>query len=610
MPLCCNCFGTKKRAAANSPSVSVHKNSPTNSLVSSIKPNAKPASAGAGGASQISGHHTSVTQSITQERLWKNAAKRISDKDREVLEPILGDIAKGITKVSITGIEANIEEKKIEVEKSKWRYCRWELKKINFDLEKLLDNTLSWIQRFVKIGDILIQYDPVHSALPWAAFRLLLQVAVEDRENMAAIIIGTERVSNLLARCIIFGDLYLDRQLSCEGILEESLTALYSSILTFFGLALRYFDRNFRAVRSLFDTVDFGNTVDTLDKLMKEVDAHVDIARAEVQTLDSQDTDKKLEALLLDLGRSISDIGENTAALVNHMEGKKRAKFLAWLSDIPYESHHEFVKQEMLENTGSWLFKRQDFQDWHESQNSGILWLRGDPGVGKTKLICTIIDTLQSKLQDELIIYFYCARGDQKRNSATAVLRSLMKQFFKLPSVGIPEALYERFQETDKGELRYEETVNFLTTLLATQRKITIVVDALDEILSRVDQLSNRVDEISTKDRVVFLQTLNEIIGLSNIVVKICVSSRHEDDISRALDSIATPVTVAQEDNYDDISRFIEREVTIRINNGRLLGGDRSLGKGGKMDEKLKNEIIQGLSKQAQGMFLWVAFQI
>ena len=35
---------------------------------------------------------------------------------------------------------------------------------------------LHWIDRFKQIGDIIVQYDPAHTALPWAGFRFLLQV--------------------------------------------------------------------------------------------------------------------------------------------------------------------------------------------------------------------------------------------------------------------------------------------------------------------------------------------------------------------------------------------------------------------------------------------------
>ena len=35
---------------------------------------------------------------------------------------------------------------------------------------------LRWLDRFKGIGDIIVQYDPGHAALPWAGFRFLLKV--------------------------------------------------------------------------------------------------------------------------------------------------------------------------------------------------------------------------------------------------------------------------------------------------------------------------------------------------------------------------------------------------------------------------------------------------
>jgi type IV secretory pathway VirB9-like protein len=34
----------------------------------------------------------------------------------------------------------------------------------------------TWIDKFKQVGDVAIQYDPGHAALPWAAIRFVLQV--------------------------------------------------------------------------------------------------------------------------------------------------------------------------------------------------------------------------------------------------------------------------------------------------------------------------------------------------------------------------------------------------------------------------------------------------
>jgi len=36
---------------------------------------------------------------------------------------------------------------------------------------------VEWVKKFRDVGDVVVQYDPTHAALPWAGVRLLLQVS-------------------------------------------------------------------------------------------------------------------------------------------------------------------------------------------------------------------------------------------------------------------------------------------------------------------------------------------------------------------------------------------------------------------------------------------------
>jgi len=40
----------------------------------------------------------------------------------------------------------------------------------------LFGKIIKWIDLFKQVGDVAVQYDPVHAALPWAGVRFLLQV--------------------------------------------------------------------------------------------------------------------------------------------------------------------------------------------------------------------------------------------------------------------------------------------------------------------------------------------------------------------------------------------------------------------------------------------------
>lgn len=52
----------------------------------------------------------------------------------------------------------------------------------------LLEKIAGWVNKFKERGDTVVQYDPVHAALPWAAVRFLLQTVVNDIELFGAMV--------------------------------------------------------------------------------------------------------------------------------------------------------------------------------------------------------------------------------------------------------------------------------------------------------------------------------------------------------------------------------------------------------------------------------------
>ena len=42
--------------------------------------------------------------------------------------------------------------------------------------EDVFTKTTLWIEKSIVVGDVGVQFDPVHAALPWAAFRFLPRV--------------------------------------------------------------------------------------------------------------------------------------------------------------------------------------------------------------------------------------------------------------------------------------------------------------------------------------------------------------------------------------------------------------------------------------------------
>lgn len=66
------------------------------------------------------------------------------------------------------------------------------------------------------------------------------------------------------------------------------------------------------------------------------------------------------------------------------------------------------------------------FQRWRSDGGSRLLWIKGDPGKGKTMLLCGIIDEPRKSIcSTELLSFFFCQATDSHINSATAVLRGM-----------------------------------------------------------------------------------------------------------------------------------------------------------------------------------------
>ena len=87
----------------------------------------------------------------------------------------------------------------------------------------------------------------------------------------------------------------------------------------------------------------------------------------------------------------------------------------------------EDTKGGLLKEAYRWVIETSDFQKWRTSHHNRLLWIKGDPGKGKTMLLCGIADELQNSLaKSALLSYFFCQATDSRINSATTVLRGLI----------------------------------------------------------------------------------------------------------------------------------------------------------------------------------------
>ncbi|SCO78478.1 related to vegetatible incompatibility protein HET-E-1 [Fusarium oxysporum] len=237
-------------------------------------------------------------------------------------------------------------------------------------------------------------------------------------------------------------------------------------------------------------------------------------------------------------------------------------------------------------NLDQCLIDLQDFQRWRDDRDSRLLWTKGDPGKGKTMLLCGIVKELENQGKKPLA-YFFCQAADSRINNATAVLRGLIYLLLdQQPS--LISHVKKRYKNAGK---RLFEDVNawvalseiFEDIFAETLRDSTLlIIDALDECLTGCQQLLDWIVKISSECP----------------RVKWIVSSRNWPDIEEKLDNTKQKVRLHLELNQASISAAVRIFIRHRV---------EALAKEKKYDHQTRDVVEQYLVSHADDTFLWVA---
>ncbi len=101
--------------------------------------------------------------------LWATALKSLDVKDRQRLA-----VSKSAERIVLNDIVRLVEGKKALCLQRRWKFKRSSGELVI--LRDVFEKILHWVNKFKEAGDIIVQYDPAHAALPWAGVRFLLQV--------------------------------------------------------------------------------------------------------------------------------------------------------------------------------------------------------------------------------------------------------------------------------------------------------------------------------------------------------------------------------------------------------------------------------------------------
>ncbi|KAL2885585.1 Vegetative incompatibility protein HET-E-1 [Ceratocystis lukuohia] len=239
------------------------------------------------------------------------------------------------------------------------------------------------------------------------------------------------------------------------------------------------------------------------------------------------------------------------------------------------------TKGGLLKDSYQWILSHNNFQQFRNGSESQILWIKGDPGKGKTMLLCGIIDELTLE-NPSTLSYFFCQATSNQHNTASSVLRGLI---FHLARCNPQLIKYVREKYDYKRELYNTETswhdlCDILTAMVndPSLKNVILVVDGLDEC---------------SVDRRKLLEFITEPSQ-----AKWIVSSRNWLDIQDALEDVKHKVKIHLELNQDSVSAAVDSFIEFKVD---------QLTRKKKCDDANKAAILEYLKTNSNGIFLWAA---
>jgi archaellum biogenesis ATPase FlaH len=253
----------------------------------------------------------------------------------------------------------------------------------------------------------------------------------------------------------------------------------------------------------------------------------------------------------------------------------------------------EMTKGGLLKDSSGWILENSQFRRWHDDKQSRLLWIRGDPGKGKTMLLCGIIDKLEETTSAAsasvccLLSYFFCQATDLRINSATAVLRGLI-YLLTDQQPALLQHVRKKYDAAGK-ELFVDTNAWFALSEIFTNilqdrclERTYVVIDALDECVTGLQQLLQFIDKTS----------------LICPRVKWIITSRNRPSIEEQLHISDQKVQLRLELNQDSISAAVSTYIEYKVG---------ELAKSKKYNAKLEKSVREYLSLKADATFLWVA---
>lgn len=361
-----------------------------------------------------------------------------------------------------------------------------------------------------------------------------------------------------------------------------------------------------------------------------QAQSHI-LKQLENNGLEEEERHYRLSVILEEFQVPLYSVDEKVSEMYEQMEKTREnaqlSRVIGWLSPTGQESRRKTYHQRLkdprhrLTGSGRWLLDDKEYLDWRNSKASSVGCLSGTSDTGKTVLLSVVIDHLQDFIahnggRDHLAFFYASAKEDSSWADPDEIIRNLVCQL-SVTQGGTtlePAAKHKYDQLTsdckDPPRPTMSECVD-IAVALTTDFPTIIIIDAIDALDELKEGNANDKFKSSRND---LIESLSEIVERSSNPVKLLFSARFGSAAEARLQKVFanSPADPTRSYNWhfievngrnsDDISAFIEHELTKKIKGRDLLEGD--------VDAELRARITTQLIKRSNGMFSYASMQI
>ncbi|RYP25502.1 hypothetical protein DL767_008365 [Monosporascus sp. MG133] len=497
--------GKREGPKPEPPDQSAPLTSAPSATTASAGPPPSPLSAPAASSQPVSSDVAPTIQGLP-ERLWNRAYDDLKEEESglvDTYERLLSHELEGDpSPTDLTSQKNEIEQKNPEIRRDQ--------------MSRLVTAGLKRIEREAKIkGNIEEGMQPLSSARG-----MLANPITETRANREGIAYVVSRMEWYwqLSRLLLDENRDDGKSAGLRDELEKHVIDLYKTLLSYQMKSVYSYYRSRHVVfwRDVIKLDDWAGTLEAVhsaEKTVREDSAAYNTESIKTHLDGLAKTAKSLEEKLLpDIHQAIRDQTAERREMrqeeKNEKQEEKNKECLADLHTTDPRDDKERIKQTkggLLEDSSNWILKHEDFQRWRNNDDARLLWIKGDPGKGKTMLLIAIVDELERQLKQlkqphqqstTVLSYFFCQGTNSLLNNATAVLRGLIY----LLGVRNPLLLSYLRERYDTARLKLFEDANAFFALLEilegmlrylSLSRVYIVIDALDECVAGLEMLLN-----------------------------------------------------------------------------------------------------------------------